>query len=114
MAFTENQQARPQRVSTLLCPHCGERRTQGVIDSRPVVSMNSIRRRRICACGGRLTTYELPAETLLGLLDMAVRMNQILGAFPHGAPLAWVDDPEIVHALSVYRAKAGKAAERTG
>lgn len=54
------------------CPHCDgpisgigasegspRRRQQTVIDSRPVDSINSIRRRRECpACGTRVTTME--------------------------------------------------------
>ena len=42
----------------MLCPYCGSNRTR-VIDSRFVVSDNSIRRRRACdACKRRFTTYE--------------------------------------------------------
>ena len=40
------------------CPFCNHENTR-VIDSRPAVDNNSIRRRRVCdECGKRFTTYE--------------------------------------------------------
>ena len=40
------------------CPYCGYKESK-VIDSRPTVDGESIRRRRICQqCGKRFTTYE--------------------------------------------------------
>ena len=40
------------------CPYCNQENSR-VVDSRPVVESNSIRRRRVCDdCGRRFTTYE--------------------------------------------------------
>jgi transcriptional repressor NrdR len=46
------------RRTTMKCPFCGHENTR-VIDSRPALDSNSIRRRRICdECEKRFTTYE--------------------------------------------------------
>jgi hypothetical protein len=46
------------------CPHCG-RKSDEVIDSRPIKEGVAIRRRRQClACRGRFTTYESTEEQL--------------------------------------------------
>jgi len=47
------------------CPHCGHADSR-VLESRPVMESNSIRRRRACmSCDGRFTTYEKPEVTPL-------------------------------------------------
>ena len=41
----------------MLCPFCKERDTS-VVDSRPTEDGTAIRRRRLCVCGHRFTTFE--------------------------------------------------------
>ena len=41
----------------MLCPFCREKDTS-VVDSRPTEDGTSIRRRRLCICGERFTTFE--------------------------------------------------------
>ena len=41
----------------MLCPFCREKDTS-VVDSRPAEDGTSIRRRRLCSCGERFTTFE--------------------------------------------------------
>ena len=41
----------------MLCPFCREKDTS-VVDSRPTEDGTAIRRRRLCVCGGRFTTFE--------------------------------------------------------
>ena len=41
----------------MLCPFCREKDTS-VVDSRPTEDGTSIRRRRLCECGERFTTFE--------------------------------------------------------
>ena len=41
----------------MLCPFCREKDTS-VVDSRPTEDGTSIRRRRLCECGQRFTTFE--------------------------------------------------------
>ena len=41
----------------MICPICKKGETS-VVDSRPTEDGTSIRRRRLCTCGGRFTTFE--------------------------------------------------------
>ena len=41
----------------MLCPFCREKDTS-VVDSRPTEDGTAIRRRRLCVCGHRFTTFE--------------------------------------------------------
>ena len=41
----------------MLCPFCREKDTS-VVDSRPTEDGTAIRRRRLCVCGARFTTFE--------------------------------------------------------
>ena len=41
----------------MLCPFCREKDTS-VVDSRPTEDGTAIRRRRLCVCGERFTTFE--------------------------------------------------------
>ena len=41
----------------MLCPFCREKDTS-VVDSRPTEDGTAIRRRRLCVCGYRFTTFE--------------------------------------------------------
>ena len=41
----------------MLCPFCREKDTS-VVDSRPTEDGTAIRRRRLCTCGARFTTFE--------------------------------------------------------
>ena len=41
----------------MLCPFCREKDTS-VVDSRPTEDGTAIRRRRLCSCGERFTTFE--------------------------------------------------------
>ena len=41
----------------MICPHCKKGETS-VVDSRPTEDGTSIRRRRLCVCGERFTTFE--------------------------------------------------------
>ena len=41
----------------MLCPFCREKDTS-VVDSRPTEDGTAIRRRRLCVCGDRFTTFE--------------------------------------------------------
>ena len=41
----------------MLCPFCREKDTS-VVDSRPTEDGTAIRRRRLCTCGERFTTFE--------------------------------------------------------
>ena len=41
----------------MLCPFCREKDTS-VVDSRPTEDGTAIRRRRLCECGARFTTFE--------------------------------------------------------
>ena len=41
----------------MLCPFCREKDTS-VVDSRPTEDGTAIRRRRLCSCGARFTTFE--------------------------------------------------------
>lgn len=39
------------------CPYCGSRETE-VVETRDNEELDTIRRRRLCSCGKRFTTYE--------------------------------------------------------
>ena len=41
----------------MICPHCKKGETS-VVDSRPTEDGTTIRRRRLCICGQRFTTFE--------------------------------------------------------
>ena len=41
----------------MICP-CSKRGETSVVDSRPTEDGNAIRRRRLCMCGQRFTTFE--------------------------------------------------------
>ena len=41
----------------MLCPFCRDKDTS-VVDSRPTEDGTAIRRRRLCVCGARFTTFE--------------------------------------------------------
>ena len=41
----------------MICPHCKKGETS-VVDSRPTEDGTAIRRRRLCICGQRFTTFE--------------------------------------------------------
>ena len=41
----------------MICPFCKKGETS-VVDSRPAEDGTSIRRRRLCSCGERFTTFE--------------------------------------------------------
>ena len=41
----------------MICPHCKKGETS-VVDSRPTEDGTTIRRRRLCVCGERFTTFE--------------------------------------------------------
>ena len=41
----------------MICPFCKKGETS-VVDSRPTEDGTSIRRRRLCICGERFTTFE--------------------------------------------------------
>ena len=41
----------------MICPICKKRETS-VVDSRPTEDGTAIRRRRLCVCGERFTTFE--------------------------------------------------------
>ena len=41
----------------MICPHCKKGDTS-VVDSRPTEDGTTIRRRRLCMCGQRFTTFE--------------------------------------------------------
>jgi transcriptional regulator NrdR family protein len=71
------------RGDSLMCPSCRTSRESEVIDSRPVPSGLTIRRRRGClSCAHRWTTYEVSAEAYRGvlpLLDVAERLDLLRG-----------------------------------
>lgn len=68
----------------LACPGCGEQDAWRVIDSR--MQQGYLRRRRVCACGHRMTTHELPADEVARLRrsDAALRgvVDVVVAAIP--------------------------------
>jgi hypothetical protein len=66
-------------VSGISCPLCGRSDRWQVLDSRPSTN-DSIRRRRKCSCGMRITTYEIhieQLEELRAMHDNIVEMHRL-------------------------------------
>jgi transcriptional regulator NrdR family protein len=67
----------------IVCPACGSANV-GVKDTRPFPG--GIRRRRLCECGTRFSTMEMPVEDtmdnqkrtlILGALDLLAKVKQL-------------------------------------
>lgn len=77
-----------EREGYIKCPHCEDGMLKSVVDTRPTIvhHIESVRRRRVCpSCGGRATTYEIPAEvfdklfkTQSGKHELAMRIVDII------------------------------------
>ena len=61
----------------MICPICKKGETS-VVDSRPTEDGTAIRRRRLCVCGGRFTTFEtVQFRELMVIKKMAENLHSI-------------------------------------
>lgn len=62
-------------MNGIACPACGREDGWRVINSRPTTG--TIRRRRRCECGERMTTHEVSVEELEGLQALRGVVSQL-------------------------------------
>ena len=63
MSYTGPERRKKPRVGAFACPKCGSTANL-VVNSRPMVDRDGVRRRRECQCGHRFWTGELPEDVL--------------------------------------------------